>query len=85
MLRPGATGKDLVELLDGKAERTLTLHWRSGRRSAPRWALDALHAKLRARHAQDLAIVELALSAPERPGKQAGARNLAAYLAKRNR
>jgi hypothetical protein len=82
VLHPGATGKPLVGLLDGKARRTTALDWISGRRNAPQWAIDLLRRKLHERQALEL---EIAAKAKPGVGKQAGARNLAAYLAKRDR
>jgi hypothetical protein len=81
-VKPGATGKDLVELLDGRAERTRALHWRAGRRGPPQWAIDLLIAKLTAQHARQLAI-----AAKAKPGRglKAGAKNLAIYLQKKSR
>ena len=83
-LQPGAGGRSIVALLDGKINRTTVLSWKSGRRHAPRWALDLLASKIQARVDELQAIAHAARTAPERPGKQAGAQNLAAYLAKRN-
>jgi hypothetical protein len=40
-------------------------------------------AKIRAGTTKPLAVAEELERAPERPGKQAGAKNLAAYLARR--
>ncbi len=82
ILQPGATGRDLVELLDGRAQRTTALHWRSGRRGAPTWAIDLLRHKLRQR-------LELATAIGAQmkagPGKKAGTRNIMAYMARANR
>ena len=83
VLRPGATGRDLVELLDGKANRTTALHWRSGRRGVPQWAIEILRDKLRRRHERERLIADHIATLPERPGLRAGAKNLAAYLARR--
>jgi hypothetical protein len=83
-LRPGATGKDLVELLDGRAERTLTLHWRAGRVHAPMWAIELLASQLERRHERERAIVNRARQ-KERPGLSAGALNLARWRANQNR
>lgn len=83
ILHPGATGKDLVALLDGKANRTTALHWRSGRRGVPQWAIDTLRHKLRQRHEHERSIADQFESIPERSGLRAGAKNLAAYLARR--
>jgi hypothetical protein len=83
VLHPGATGKAIVEILDGKTNRTTALHWRSGRRRAPKWVIALLADKLRQRQAREAAIADRAIRAPERPGLKAGAKNLAAYLARR--
>jgi len=79
-LRPGATGKDLVELLDGRAPRLNALHWRAGRAGPPAWAIDLLRDKLYQRHERERAIAD---KAKPGPGLRAGAKNLAAYLARR--
>lgn len=79
-LHPGATGRDLVSLLDGKAERTRVLHWAAGRRGTPQWAIDLLRAKLKRKHEHERAIAN-SLSAG--PGKQAGTLNLLRYRARR--
>jgi hypothetical protein len=84
-LHPGAGGRTIVKLLDGKAKRTTTLDWRGGRRGAPQWALDLLAAKLRAQGIERLALADRASRAPPRPGKQAGAKNLAAWKARQNK
>ena len=78
-LKPGATGKDIVALLDGKAERTRALHWRAGRRGSPQWAVDLLRSKLRQRHEQERAIADRQIVGP---GSKAGARNLAVWQAR---
>ena len=78
ILRPGATGRDLVELLEGKAERTRALHWKAGRVGAPLWAIELLQTKIRQRHERERMIVE---AAKPGPGLKAGAINLARYRA----
>ena len=83
-LNPNPTGPQIAALLDGKISPEVANHWFAGRRHAPRWALDRLAQRIREHTAPALAIVSQIDKAPERPGKQAGARNLAAYLAKRN-
>lgn len=82
-LHPGATGRDLVELLDGRAKRNAALHWYAGRNNPPPWALQLLAAKLRASAEPLRAIARDLERIPERPGLRAGAKNLAAYLARR--
>ena len=82
-LQPGATGRDMVDLLDGRAKRTTALEWKSGRHRAPRWALQLLASKIRQRANQQAAIAARLDATPERPGYAAGAKNLAAYLARR--
>lgn len=84
-LQPGAGGRSIAALLDHKADRTTILSWRSGRRAAPRWAIAMLSAKIHERASALRSIAIRGEQAPERLGKQAGARNLAAYLATRNR
>lgn len=80
ILKPGATGSDMVALLDGRTQRTRTLDWKAGRYGPPAWAIDLLRAKLRQRHEKESAI---AARAKPGPGLQAGAKNLAVYLARR--
>lgn len=79
-LHPGATGRDIVALLDGKAERTAACHWKAGRYGPPAWAIDLLRTKLHQRHEKESAIAARAMPGP---GLRAGANNLAAYLARR--
>ena len=79
-LKPGATGRDIVELLDGRAERTLALHWKAGRWLPPAWAVDLLRAKLERRHELERAIASQAKAGP---GRKAGTRNIMAYNARR--
>lgn len=83
ILKPGATGRDIAALLNHRAERTLTLHWKAGRRRPPPWALHLLAAKIRASAEERRSIAEELEALPERPGLKAGARNLAEYLARR--
>jgi hypothetical protein len=85
VLHPGASGSVIAELLEHRAKRTTVLQWKAGRRQAPQWAMDMLTDKIQARadalHAEAARIRKV----PERIGLKAGARNLAAYLAKRDR
>jgi hypothetical protein len=85
-LKPGATGRDIVELLDGRPNRTTALHWKAGDWHAPKWALDLLAAKLTARVNREQEIVaNLMRNHVERPGRKAGAKNLAAWRARQNK
>lgn len=70
----------MVILLDGRAPRVSTLHWKAGRYGPPAWAIDLLRDKLQQRHAIERAIAD---KAKPGPGLKAGARNLAEYLARR--
>lgn len=79
-IKPGATGRDIVELLDGKVQRTVALNWRSGRRTPPQWAIDRLRQRW---HAIALAADADLAQMKTGPGKKAGTRNLLAYLARR--
>lgn len=83
LLEPGAGGKAIVALLDGKANRTTALDWRSGRRRPPKWAFAILAAKLRAQTQMPWQLAMDLERLNERPGKKAGAANLAAYRARR--
>src|SRR5216684_3006504 len=78
-LQPGAGGRSIAKLLDGRVTRHCALNWKAGRRRAPKWALDLLAAKIRAQAATPLAIAAEIDRAKERPGMQAGAINLARY------
>ena len=82
LLVPGASGRDIAKLLDGKVSRHNALHWKAGRSEPPAWAIDLLRAKLRQRHEHELAIASRVVPGPT---KRAGAANLARYLANRNR
>ena len=81
ILKPGATGRDLIALLDGKAKRTTALDWLAGRAEAPQWALRLLAQKIEQDTAPRLEIAARLKAAPERIGKRAGAINLARYRA----
>jgi hypothetical protein len=81
-IKPGATGRDIVELLDGRVQRTVALNWRSGRRAPPQWAIDRLRQRWQA--IEQAAAADLAQLRPG-PGLKAGARNLAAWRAAQNR
>lgn len=70
-------------MLDGKANRTTALGWKAGRRHAPKWAIEMLSAKAQLEANRLFEIVRQTRAVPERPGLKAGARNLAAYLARR--
>lgn len=82
-LQVKTTGRDLVTLLDGRAKRTAALHWYAGRRAAPKWVLDLLAVKLRAKATKPATIAAELERLPPRLGQRAGAKNLAAYLARR--
>lgn len=84
-LQPGATGSDLVRLLNGKAKRTTALDWLAGRYHAPAWALHMLADALEHRTSKQQMIINEIRQTKERPGKRAGALNLAKYLASHNR
>lgn len=79
ILKPGATGSDMVELLDGKAPRTRALDWKAGRYGPPAWAIDLLRTKLRQRHEKESVIAARVMPGP---GLKAGAINLARYRAR---
>jgi hypothetical protein len=84
MLHPGASGKDAAALLDNKVSREVANHWLAGRRHAEPWALHELAAKIRE---QTKPLIELAAALDkikDRPGKKAGAINLARWLAGRS-
>ena len=82
-LKPDASGGDLAKLLDGKAKLRAAQHWLAGRREPPKWAVDIIAQKLKARAQKPLAIACELEAMPERIGRKAGARNLAEYLARR--
>lgn len=78
-LQPGAGGRAIVKLLDGRALRHNVLHWKAGRAKPPAWAVDLLRAKLQRKHEHERTI---AAQLEHGPGLRAGAKNLAAYLAR---
>ena len=80
-LKPGATGTDMVALLDGKVKRTTALEWKAGRKHAPQWALHLLAQKIERETAPRMDLAARLKAAPERIGKRAGAINLARYRA----
>lgn len=75
-VHPGAGGRTIVKLLDGRAQRTTVLNWKAGRCGAPLWAIDLLKTKLRQRYERDMAIANRVTPGP---GLKAGAINLARY------
>ncbi len=83
-LRPGATGRDLVQLLDGRAKRSVALHWYAGRRQAPQWSLQLLAAKIRQQIAEPAKLATELETAPERLGIRAGANNIQRWRARRH-
>lgn len=74
-------------LFDGRAKYDTISNWRYGRRHAPQWAnqllADKLEAKLAAPYQEGCAIAQRLRSIPERLGLSAGAKNLAAWHARR--
>jgi hypothetical protein len=84
-LQPGAGGRSIVKLLDGKAKRTAVLNWHAGRRHAPQWALQLLARKIRERSLSALELANQLDAQKERPGLSAGALNLRKYHANKNR
>jgi len=82
-LQPGAGGRSIAKLLDGRVSRHCALNWKAGRRQAPKWALDILAAKIRAHTTNPLAIAAELEATPERLGLKAGAINLARWRAHR--
>lgn len=84
-LRPGATGSVIAALLDHRAERTVVLHWKAGRRQAPRWALQLLARKIREQALPALELANQLDNEKERLGLSAGALNLRRYHANKNR
>jgi hypothetical protein len=81
-LQPGAGGRSIVKLLDGKAKRHAILNWRAGRRQAPQWALQLLARKIRERAAELATVASEAHNEKERLGLSAGALNLAKWRAR---
>ena len=84
-LHPGASGRVIVGLLDGRANRTTALGWLAGRREAPRWVLQLLADKIQARANELAKVANEARNKKERLGLSAGALNLRRYHASRNR
>jgi len=71
---------NLVALFGHRVARTTIANWRAGRRNVPPWAIDLLRNKIRAAHESELADLSQVKAGP---GLRAGAKNLAAYLARR--
>lgn len=84
-LHPGAGGRAIVRLLDGRAKRAAVLNWRAGRRQPPRWALQLLADKIQARANELAKVANEARNEKERLGLSAGALNLRKYHATKNR
>lgn len=84
-LHPSASGRVIVDLLDGRANRTTALGWLAGRREAPRWVLQLLADKIQARANELAKVANEARNEKERVGMSAGALNLRKYHANRNR
>lgn len=82
-LKPGASGSQAAALLDNRVSREVANHWLAGRRHADPWALHLLASKIRAQISPQVELAESLDRIKKRPGKQAGARNLAAWLARR--
>jgi len=82
-LQPGAGGRAIVELLDGRVQRCTALDWKAGRTHAPKWALELLADKIEARLQPPASTVRRLRQTKDRPGKKAGAINLARWLASR--
>lgn len=83
VLQPGASGRDAAALLEGKVSREVANHWLAGRRHADPWALHLLARKIRDRVSPQLELASQLEQIKKRPGKQAGAHNLAVWLARR--
>jgi hypothetical protein len=73
----------MVQLLNGQANRTTALHWFAGHYHAPAWALHILADAIERRAFADLEIVRKTRATKERPGKKAGALNLAKWRARK--
>jgi hypothetical protein len=80
VLAPGASCSELVPLFDGRVCRQQIATWRAGRRRPARWALELLATKIDQLHRETRAAL---LANETGPGRKAGARNLAEYLARR--
>lgn len=85
LLKPGASGRDAAALLDNRISREVAQHWLAGRRHTDPWALHALAAMLRNRAILQIEFAAELEAIRSRPGKQAGARNLAIWRAAQNR
>ena len=83
-LQPGADRLTLIAWFDGRAPWETIRKWKSGHLPAPHWAIDLLEQKELQRAAAMQAEIAAARQAREQlPGRRAGAKNLAAYLARR--
>jgi hypothetical protein len=79
-IKPGATGPDTAALLAGKARRQEAVHWLSGRRAPPQWAIDLLRRRWEAIDAETR---EALAQIKTGPGKRAGAINIKRWRARR--
>jgi hypothetical protein len=81
-LAPGARGAELRALFDDRLSRHRICDYRKGSRKLPPWVAGMLSAKLE-RQAQAQLQVAAEIHKEIGPGRKAGARNLAEYLARR--
>ena len=72
--------RNLVELFEGRANRTTIANWKAGRHPAPQWAIDRLQQEWQA---IDTATREALSRIPLGPTKRAGALNIQRYNARR--
>ncbi len=82
VLQYGASGRQAAALLDNRISRQVAGHWLTGRRQAPRWALQSLARQIQDRADKLAAIAHDLRQIKERPGLSTGARNLAKWKAR---
>ncbi len=74
---------DPVALFEGKASRSTIANWRAGRHLMPPWAVEIIAQKMQAYLDRIERLVTELKNMPERPGRKAGAINLARWKAHR--
>lgn len=74
--------RDLVQLFDGRVNRTTIANWKAGRRGPPQWAIDRILARWEERDQTTRATIA---KIEKGPGLSVGARNLAIYREKISR
>lgn len=80
IVKPGATGKELLAFFQHRTTKQKICDYRKGRRWPPQWTLDIMRAELTRRHHEAEQIIR---QIPVGVGRKAGAVNLARWKAHR--